>query len=53
MSTVKTIKLTQAQLNMLRQAWNEYGDAFWDEIEHGDDKRRIKTFEAIQEKLWE
>ena len=52
MSTVKTIKLTQAQLNMLRSAWSEYGGAFWDEIEHGEDKRRIKTFEAITEKLW-
>ncbi len=53
MSTVKTIKLTQAQLNMLREAWSEYGDAFWEEIEQGEDKRRIKTFETIRKKLWE
>lgn len=53
MSTVKTIKLTQAQLNMLRQAWNEYGGAFWEEIEQGEDKRTIKTFETIRKKLFE
>ena len=51
MSTVKTIKLTQAQLNMLRDAWNVYSYAFWDEVEQGADKRKIKTFEAIQNKL--
>ena len=51
MSTVKTIKLTQAQLNMLRDAWNEYSYAFWDEVEQDADKRKIKTFEAIQNKL--
>ena len=49
---MKTIKLTEAQLKMLRLAWGEYGDAFWDEVEHGEDKRKIKTFEAIQKKLW-
>ena len=49
---MKTIKLTEAQLKMLRLAWSEYSDAFWDEVEHGEDKRKIKTFEAIQEKLW-
>jgi hypothetical protein len=49
---MKTIKLTEAQLNMLRLAWNEYGVGFWDEVEHGEDKRKIKTFEAIQKKLW-
>ena len=53
MSTVKTIKLTQAQLNMLRNAWSEYGGAFWDEIEQGEDKRKIKTFETIRKKLFE
>jgi len=53
MSTIKTIKLTQAQLNMLRQAWNEYGGAFWEEIEQGEDKRTIKTFETIRKKLFE
>ena len=49
---MKTIKLTEAQLKMLREAWNEYGGAFWEEVEQGEDKRKIKTFEAIQKKLW-
>ena len=49
---MKTIKLTEAQLKMLRLAWSEYSEAFLDEVEHGEDKRKIKTFETIQEKLW-
>tara|TARA_R100001079_G_scaffold2765_1_gene2086 strand:+ start:238 stop:399 length:162 start_codon:yes stop_codon:yes gene_type:complete len=53
MSTVKTIKLTQAQLNMLRDAWSEYSGGFWDDVEESEEKRKIKTFEAIQKKLWE
>tara|TARA_R100001129_G_scaffold80401_1_gene54670 strand:- start:467 stop:619 length:153 start_codon:yes stop_codon:yes gene_type:complete len=50
MNTIKTIKLTQAQLNMLREAWMEYDPDFGDEVE---DKRRIKTHETLRKKLWE
>ena len=54
MSTVKTIKLTQAQLNMLRMALREFAIGFYEMLEEGgEDKRRIKTLEAIQKKLWE
>tara|TARA_Y100000361_G_scaffold151080_1_gene167817 strand:- start:548 stop:760 length:213 start_codon:yes stop_codon:yes gene_type:complete len=47
---MKTIKLTQAQLNMLREAWMGYDPDFGDEVE---DKRRIKTYETLRKKLWE
>jgi hypothetical protein len=46
------IELTQKQLDMLRLAWNAYGYDFWDEIDEGGDKRRIKTFEAVSNKLY-
>ena len=48
------IELTQRQLDMLRDAWNSYSYDFWDGIENqGEDKRRIKTFDAIQDKLYQ
>lgn len=48
------IELTQAQLNMLRDAWHSFGIDFWEEIENqGGDKRRIKTFDAITDKLYQ
>ncbi len=50
MSTVKTIKLTQTQLDMLREAWMGYDPDFGDEVY---DKRRIKTYETLRKKLWE
>lgn len=47
------IELTQRQLDMLRDAWNAYGYDFWEEIENqGGDKRRIKTFDAVNDKLY-
>lgn len=52
MSTVKTIKLTQAQLNMLRLALNEYGTALYEMCEEGgEDKRQLKTLEALTKKI--
>ena len=48
------IELTQKQLDMLRDAWNSYSYDFWDEVENqGGDKRRVKTFNAIDEKLYQ
>ena len=47
------IELTQAQLDMLRDAWHSYAHDFWEEIEQGSDKRRVKTFEAIDNKLYQ
>jgi len=52
MSTVKTIKLTKAQLNMLRMALNEYAIGFYEGLEEGgEDKRRLKTLEALEKKI--
>ena len=52
MSTVKTIKLTQAQLNMLRMALREFALGFYEMLEEGgEDKRRVKTLEALTEKI--
>ena len=52
MSTVKTIKLTQAQLNMLRMALHEFALGFYEMLEEGgEDKRRVKTLEALMEKI--
>lgn len=46
------IELTQKQLDMLRLAWNAYCYDFWDEMDEGGNKRRIKTFEAVSNKLY-
>ena len=46
------IELTQKQLDMLRLAWNAYSYDFWDEMDEGGDKRRIKTFGAVSNKLY-
>ena len=51
--TMTKIELTQAQLDMLRDAWHSYAHDFWEEIEQGSDKRRVKTFEAIDNKLYQ
>ena len=54
MSTVKTIKLTQAQLNMLRLALNEYGTGLYEMCEQNkEDKRQLKTLKALQDKIYE
>ena len=54
---MKTIKLTEAQFEMLSEAWFAYAPEFFDvEISLIDQgKRSIKTWEAINKKLntWE
>ena len=49
---MKTIKFTEAQLKMLRLALNEYGVGLYEMCEEGnEDKRQLKTLEALQEKI--
>tara|TARA_R100000231_G_scaffold72003_1_gene56754 strand:+ start:1767 stop:1943 length:177 start_codon:yes stop_codon:yes gene_type:complete len=56
---MKTIKLTQEQLSMLREAWMEYFPDFMeeadfrDQVEKEEDKRKIKIYETLKKKLWE
>ena len=49
---MKTIKLTEAQLKMLRLALNEYGVGLYEMCEQGgEDKRQLKTLKALEEKI--
>lgn len=49
--TEKVIKLTKPQWLMLLNAWTCYGSDFWDEMDEGGDKRKIKVWEKVNEKL--
>jgi|TARA_R110002167_G_scaffold42252_5_gene128440 hypothetical protein len=49
---MKTIKFTKAQLEMLRVAWDAYDKEFWKQMDQKEDKRKIKMYGTVQEKLW-
>ena len=49
--TEKVIKLTKPQWLMLNQAWASYAHDFWSEMDEGGDKRQIKVWEKLNEKL--